>query len=86
MQILLLVACAIIGLFLHESLGKKSVQSRFERLKLITLQAICTITLMLVVVIFFDDVLNASESQLDIIAPVSGAISCFLCALIFRRQ
>ena len=86
MEILLLIVCAIIGIFIFESLEKKTAQSRFERLKLITLQVICTLTLGLLVIIFFSDVLNASESQIDIIAPVSLAMSFFLCAYIFKRR
>ncbi|PCJ47261.1 MAG: hypothetical protein COA74_12025 [Gammaproteobacteria bacterium] len=84
--ILLSIVGIIVIIFLNESLEKKSTQSRFIRLKLISLQIICTLALALLIIIFFSDVLNASEAQIEIIGAMSIAMSYLLCAYIFRRK
>jgi len=42
--------------------------------------------LALLIIIFFSDVLNASEAQIEIIGAMSIAMSYLLCAYIFRRK
>lgn len=82
----LIVVGIIIIIFLYESIDDKGTQSVIERLKLISLQFICTLTLTLLIVIFFSDVLKASSTQIEIVGAIAGGMSYLLCAYVFRRQ
>lgn len=82
----LILVGIIIIIFFDESINGKGTQSVIERLKLISLQVICTLTLILLIVIFVSDVLKASQTQIEIIGAIACAISYLLCAYIFRRH
>lgn len=81
----LLVLFAIIIICIQES-KRKSSQPIFTRLKLASFQIICTISLMLVTLLFFSNVLNASSTQIEIVGAIVGVISTLTCAYIFRRK
>lgn len=85
-QYLLIVAGIILIIFIYESIKGKGTQSVIERLKLITLQVVCTLSLTLLIVIFSSDVLKASRTQVEIVGAIACAMSYLLCAFVFRRN
>jgi len=82
----LIVVGVIVIIFFYESINDKGTQPVIVRLKLISLQVICTLALTLLIVIFFSDVLQASQSQIEIVGAIACVISYLVCAYAFRRN
>lgn len=81
-----IVVGVIVIIFLYESINDKGTQSILIRLKLISLQVICTLALTLLIVVFFADVLKASQSQIEIVGAIACVISYLVCAYAFQRN
>ncbi len=58
----------------------------FERLKLISLQVVCTLAVSLPIIIFCADVLKGSEAQIEIVGAMVLGLSYLMFAYIFRRK
>lgn len=71
---ILVILGIILAVFLIDSRNEKLTQSAGHRLRLVSLQVICTLAMTFISLYFFAEILKASSQQTEIIGAISLAL------------